>query len=84
MSGTNLRHLARPGARLVLRVTPKAARNHLSEADGIVSVRVTTVPENGKANAAVIKLLARALDLPKSRLRLLRGQRGRDKIVEIL
>lgn len=84
MSDTDLSHLARSGARLVLRVTPRAARNRVLQDGGLLRVQVTAVPEDGKANAATLKLLARALGLPRSRLRLVRGQRGRDKIVEIL
>jgi uncharacterized protein YggU (UPF0235/DUF167 family) len=44
---------------------------------------VTTVPEGGKANAAVLKLLAKALGVPKSRLAIVQGETGRDKVIEI-
>ena len=49
----------------------------------VLRVYVTTVPEGGKANAAVLKLLAKALGVPKSRLRIVQGETGRDKVVEI-
>ncbi len=42
--------------------------------DGCLRVSVTTAPERGKANAAIIKLLAGCLGLSKSQIRLLRGQ----------
>lgn len=83
----DLHHLATPGARLLLRVTPKASRNAVAapEAEGNpLRVYVTTVPEGGKANAVVLKLLAKALGVPKSRLTVVRGATGRDKVVEIL
>ena len=51
--------------------------------EGEIRVYVTTVPEDGKANAAVTKLLAKALGLPKSALLLIRGQTGRDKTFRI-
>lgn len=82
----DLRHLATPGARLALRVTPKASRNAIAvpeAAGGALRVHVTTVPEDGKANAAVLKLLAKALGVPKSRLVIVQGASGRDKVVEI-
>ena len=41
------------------------------------------VPEDGKANAAVIKLLAKALGVAKSRLVLVRGATSRDKLFRI-
>ena len=80
----DLRHLARPGAEIALRVTPKAARNMLARAeDGSLRAYVTTVPEDGKANAAVVKLLAKALGVAKSRLTLIRGATARDKLFRL-
>ena len=84
MSLPDLSALARPGAEIAVRVTPRAARNRISDSDGVLRVYVTVVPEDGKANAAVQKLLAKALGLPKSRLRLIRGQTSRDKIFGVL
>ncbi|MEX0758542.1 MAG: DUF167 domain-containing protein [Tistlia sp.] len=48
-----------------------------------LKVKVTAPPEDGKANAAVIALLARALRLPKRDLVLLRGETARDKTLRI-
>ena len=83
MAKATLAHLATPGATLELRVTPKASRNEIREEDGLLRVYVTTVPEDSKANAAVQKLLAKALGLPKSRLVLVRGATSRDKAFRI-
>lgn len=66
-------------------VTPKARKNELAgwkdDADGQrwLRVRVTTVPEDGKANKAVIKLLAKALGVPVSALTLVSGHTSRYK-----
>lgn len=79
----NLAHLAIAGSTIAVKVTPKAARNEVFVRDGELRVTVTTVPENGKANAAVIKLLSKALGLPKSRLSVIRGQTARDKVIAI-
>ena len=79
----DLGHLARPGSRLTLRVTPRASRNAIDAEGAVLRIYVTTVPEGGKANAAVLKLLAKALGVPKSRLRIVQGETGRDKVVEI-
>ncbi|EAQ25393.1 MULTISPECIES: DUF167 domain-containing protein [unclassified Roseovarius] len=79
----DLSALARPGTTIALRVTPKAARNRIVAEDGALRVYVTTVPEDGKANAAVQKLLAKALGVPKSRLSLLRGHTSRDKVFQV-
>lgn len=65
-----------------VRVTPKAASNQIS-ADPTgqfdFRVRVTVAPENGKANQAVGRLLAKAIGVPKSRIELLGGTTSRDK-----
>jgi len=79
----DLTHIAVAGSTIAVKVTPKAARNDVFLRDGDVRVTVTTVPGNGKANAAMIKLLAKALGLPKSRLTVIRGQTGRDKVIAI-
>ncbi len=79
----DLSHLARLGTQIALRVTPKASRNRITfEADQL-RIYVTTVPEDGRANAAVQKLLTKALGLPNTRLRLIRGQTSRDKVFEV-
>ncbi|APZ52419.1 DUF167 domain-containing protein [Salipiger abyssi] len=83
MAKAELAHLATPGATLELRVTPKASRNEIREEAGTLRVYVTTAPEDGKANAAVQKLLAKALGVPKSRLTLIRGATARDKVFRV-
>lgn len=50
----------------------------------LLRIGVTAAPEDGKANAAVITLLSRALDLPKSRCDRVPGATARDKVVRIL
>lgn len=77
---TDLSHLARPGTEIAVRVTPKASCERVVVEDGTIRVYVTVVPEDGKANRAVVKLLARALGVAKTRLVLLRGATSRDKV----
>ena len=83
MARGELAHLAEPGAEIAVRVTPRASRNAVEHGSTGVRVYVTTVPEGGKATAAVQKLLARALGVPKTRLRLIRGETSRDKVFRI-
>lgn len=80
---TDLSHLVRPGAEIAVRVTPRAARARIEVVDGAIRVYVTVVPEDGKANAAVVTLLAKALGIAKSRLSLVRGQTSRNKVFRI-
>ena len=75
---------AAPGARVAVRVTPRGGRDALTLDDaGAIHVRVTAPPEDGKANAAVRKLLARALGIAQSRLTLVGGTTSRDKLFRI-
>jgi uncharacterized protein (TIGR00251 family) len=67
---------------LPVRVTPKGGRDCLlpaAEGDTTVKVKVSSPPEGGKANHAVIELLSDALDIPRSRIQLLRGEKSREK-----
>ena len=79
----DLSHLATPGAEIAVRVTPKASRNAVVVEEGAIRVYVTVVPEGGKATAAVVKLLAKALGVAKTRLVLLRGETSRDKVFRL-
>ena len=67
-----------------IRVTPHAKQNKVVESDGVLRVYTTTVPENGRANIAVVELLAKYLGVPKSRIKILKGLTGRDKVVAII
>lgn len=65
-------------------MTPRASRNEIAAwRDGMLRVRVTAPPIDGKANAAVERLLARALGLPKSAVRVVSGAQGREKTVAV-
>lgn len=72
-----------------LRVTPNAGRDRIEGfetlADGteVLRIRVAAVPDKGKANAAVMALLAKSLGLPKSALTLVAGETARLKTVEV-
>jgi uncharacterized protein YggU (UPF0235/DUF167 family) len=72
-----------PGAEIVVRVTPNAARAQVTLDGRRFVIRVTCVPEDGKANKAVTKLLARALGVAPSRLVLIRGMTWRDKVFKV-
>ncbi len=75
--------LALPGAEFALRVIPGARRNSLERQAGHYRCAVTAAPEDGRANAAVAELLARALGVAKSRLTLVRGAGARDKLFRL-
>jgi hypothetical protein len=77
------------GVRLRLKVAPKAKRNAIAgllpEADGSLALKVavTAAPEDGKANAAVISLLAKEWGVAKTAISVVAGATDRRKLVEI-
>jgi uncharacterized protein len=70
--------------RVRLRVSPGSGRAAIVGRHGDAwKVRVTAAPEQGRANEAVLRLVAAALALPRSALTLVSGHSGRDKVVEL-
>ena len=71
--------------RVRIRVTPKSRADEIvgMRGDGVLVLRVTAPPEDGKANEAVLRLLRSSLGLPKSAIRIAGGASSRDKWVEL-
>ncbi len=75
------------GLVIEVRLTPRAAMDRidgiemLSDGRPVLKARVRAVPEKGLANEAILKLLAKKLDLPTSRAQLLAGETARRKSV---
>ena len=73
-----------PSTRLTLRVSPGARRSELVGRHGAGwKVRVAEAPEAGRANEAVLRLLANALAVPRDRVAVVVGATARDKVVEL-
>ncbi len=77
------------GVTVAVRLTPKASVNRI---DGLSPVedggtalraRVTAAPENGRANTALLKLLAKAWKLPKTSLTVAAGAKDRRKTIHV-
>lgn len=67
-----------------VRVIPRAKINRVEvQPDGTLRVHTTTAPTDGKATADVIKMLARHYGVPKTSIKLIRGETSRDKVFEI-
>ncbi|MCK4866612.1 MAG: DUF167 domain-containing protein [Alphaproteobacteria bacterium] len=80
---------AADGALVTVRLTPKSSANAIrgiaADVDGSTHLKanVTAVPEDGKANAALLKLLAKTWKLPKTSLTIASGATSRNKVVHI-
>lgn len=72
-------------AQLAVRVQPGARRNRLLErlASGEWKLAVTAPPEDGRANEAVVELLAGLLDVKRHQVSVARGQSSRNKLIEV-
>ena len=71
-------------ARITVRLTPRAGRDAIEGwRDGMLRVRVAAAPVDGAANAALIRLLAKALSIAPSRVTIVSGASGRTKVVEV-
>lgn len=77
------------GVQVRLRVSPRAARNgcqglhHDADGNTVLKVLVTSAPEAGRANKAVIAMLAKEWDLPKSALEIVAGNTSRNKTMVV-
>lgn len=89
MSGDGYFRAAGGAVLLDVRLTPKAGRDaidgigELAYGRRVVLARVRAVPEKGEANAALEKLVARELDLPRSAVSVVSGQTARLKTLRI-
>ena len=68
---------------LEVRVQPRAKRNRIEFEGKALRVRVTAAPEGGKANDAVIGMLAKRLRVAKGAVAIVRGHRGRNKVLQV-
>ncbi len=75
--------------RLEIRLQPKASADRIDHCECLengaarLRCRVTGVPEKGKANAALVTLLAKTWRIPKSAIAIVAGETARNKMIEI-
>jgi uncharacterized protein len=74
---------------LTIRLTPNSGADRidgpriLSDGKAVLAARVRAIPEDGAANEALCKLIAKTADLPKSRVSIVSGHTSRVKIIRI-
>ena len=70
-------------ARISVKVKPRASREEVEGwKEDVLVVRLTSPPVDGAANSSLIRLLAKKTGLPRSRIRIVSGEKGRSKVLE--
>ncbi len=79
-------HDGQKGSALAVRVTPRASRNEVVEIldDGTVRVRIAASPADEEANAVLLEFLSEILGVPKTKLDIVAGVAGRDKLISVV
>ncbi|NMC85369.1 MAG: DUF167 domain-containing protein [Anaerolineaceae bacterium] len=79
-------HDGKLGAAITVRVTPRMARNEITEImnDGTVKIRLTAPPVEGRANQGLIEFLAEILGVRPAKIEIISGLTARDKIVTVM
>jgi uncharacterized protein (TIGR00251 family) len=71
------------GGEMPVRVVPGARVEKAAVENGALKIWIRTAPEDGKANKAVIELLAKIISVPRSNVEIIKGLTSRDKRVRI-
>jgi uncharacterized protein (TIGR00251 family) len=79
-------HNGKKGSALAVRVTPRASHNEIVELmeDGTIRVRLAAPPSDNEANEALLNYLSEVLGVSKSRLDIVAGVSGRDKLISVV
>ena len=79
-------HDGKRGSAIAIRVTPRASGNKITEVldDGTVKIHLAAPPVDNEANEQLIAFLSDVLSVAKSRIEIVAGATGRDKLVSVL
>jgi uncharacterized protein (TIGR00251 family) len=71
-------------AQITVRVQARARRDEIvGEREGVLVVRISAPPVDGRANRALCKLIARRAGVPPSKVTIARGEGSRDKLIRV-
>ena len=86
MSREYVLHDGKRGSALAVRVTPRASRNEIAGVlnDGTIKVHLSGEVTEDKLNAELVAFIAEVLGLPRTRVDVVAGEAGRDKLLSIL
>ena len=68
-----------------IKVLPRSSQNKIigKMSDGTLKIKLTAPPVDGEANKKLIELLSKEFKVAKSRIKIIKGLRGKNKVVEI-
>lgn len=69
--------------RITIKVMPKSSREEIVEENGVIKAYVKAAPDKGKANKALIELVAEHYGVKKAAVSIISGETSRNKIVEV-
>ena len=70
-------------ARITVKVKPRASREQLEGwKEGALVARLTSPPVEGAANESLVRLLSKKTGVPRSRIRIVQGERSRSKVLQ--
>ncbi len=67
-----------------IKIIPGAKEDKIIEENGVIKVRLKAKPIEGKANKYLISYLSKKLKIPKSKISIIKGEKSREKLLEIL
>ena len=78
-------HDGKTGSAISVRITPRSKKNEIVSVmeDGVIKIKLTAPPVDGKANEALLKFLAVTLKISKNNLEIVGGLSGRNKLIAI-
>jgi uncharacterized protein YggU (UPF0235/DUF167 family) len=79
-------HGGQRGSALGVRITPRASRNQIVDVlnDSTIKVHLVCGPADEEINIELLAYLAEVLGVPKSRVEIVAGENGRDKLISVL
>ncbi len=70
--------------KIKIKVIPNAKKAEVIQEKNLLKVKVDAPAQKGKANKRLIEILAEHFNIPKSKIRIIKGQKSHEKIIEII
>lgn len=68
---------------LTLRIIPNSSKNEIIKTEGMIKVKITAPPVDGKANKALVEFLSKTFKIPKTSFKITKGETSKDKTLSV-